>query len=130
MPITGLPPTSANAYAAPVDNLQTVTAANFAQKVLQAPGPVAVEFMSYGCGHCRKAEPFVQEAAAQLKGKVTVFRVNVPSQQALAAQYGVTGTPTFVMFQNGRAVGRSVGPSPSTASIVAAMRSPFGNLGN
>ena len=56
----------AKALGAPVDNVQSVTAINFAQKVLEAPGPVAVEFMSYGCSHCKKAEPFVQEAAEKL----------------------------------------------------------------
>lgn len=126
MPITGLGSSmNLNALGAPVDNVQTVTAINFAQKVLGAPGPVAVEFMSYGCSHCKKAEPFVQEAAEKLVGKVTVFRVNVPSQPALANQYGIEGTPTFVMFKNGQEVGRSEGPSPSTANFVNLMSAPF-----
>ncbi|MFO0722668.1 MAG: thioredoxin family protein [Myxococcota bacterium] len=117
---------SLNNYAQPADNVQTVTAVNFQNKVLNAPGPVAVEFMSYGCIHCKKAEPFVQEAAGKLAGKVTVFRVNVPSQPALAQQYGIEGTPTFVMFKNGQEVGRSVGPTPSTESFVSLMQKPFG----
>jgi thioredoxin 1 len=109
MPITGLGSSmNLNALGAPVDNVQTVTAINFAQKVLGAPGPVAVEFMSYGCSHCKKAEPFVQEAAEKLVGKVTVFRVNVPSQPALANQYGIMVLPSlFVVGKDGKCLNKA-----------------------
>lgn len=107
------------------DNLETVNRATFANRVLKASGPVIVEFMSYGCSHCRDAEPHVQEVARQLKGKYQFFRVNVPVEGQLATEYGIRGTPTFVMFQNGRELGRAEGPQPTVPTIMAAVTRPF-----
>jgi hypothetical protein len=35
------------------DKIQTVTSGTFTRLVLEAEGPIAVGFMSYGCAHCR-----------------------------------------------------------------------------
>lgn len=110
---------------ASVDNIQTVTGATFDQLVSQAPGPVAVEFMSYGCVHCRAMEPILQVVAAELAATETVFRVNIAIEQELAARYQVDGTPTLVMFLDGREVGRSEGPSPTIGSVMASVTQPF-----
>ena len=39
------------------NKIQTVTSRTFSRLVLEAEGPIAVEFMSYGCVHCRAMEP-------------------------------------------------------------------------
>lgn len=84
-----------------------VTATDFQSKVLNATGPVAVEFMNFACIHCKKANPMVHDVAKALEGTVKVFQVNVPLEPALVKKYKIAGTPTFVMFQNGQEVGRS-----------------------
>jgi thioredoxin len=109
-----------------VDALTTVNVRNFDQLVLGALGPVAVEFMSYGCPHCRAAEPFVQQVAAELAGNIKMYRVNLPIEPELNERFNIQGmTPTFVMFQNGQEVGRVVGPIPSFKTILAAVKGPF-----
>lgn len=127
MPVYGVSPTASihGAAAAHADNLETVHASNFQQRVLSASGPVVVEFMSYGCPHCRKAEPVVQAVAASLAGKKKFFRVNVPAEPALTAQYGITGTPTFLMFLNGQLLKRVEGPMPEYNNILAMVNAPF-----
>jgi len=45
------------------DRIQTITASDFDERILHAQGPVAVEFMSYGCGHSRVIEPVLQKVA-------------------------------------------------------------------
>jgi thioredoxin-like negative regulator of GroEL len=59
------------------DNIQTVTGGSFDDLVSQATGPVAVEFMSYGCAHYRAIEPILQEVAEKIAATETVLRVNV-----------------------------------------------------
>ena len=105
--------------------IQTVTEDTFDVRVLQANGPVAVEFMSYGCAHCRILEPFLEEAAARLESKEQVFRVNIATDETLAARYAVEGTPTLLMFLDADEVGRSEGVKPTIENVMSAMTAPF-----
>ena len=105
--------------------IRTVTGATFNQWVLEANGPIVVEFMSYGCVHCRELEPTLQQVAEIVKSKEDVFRVNTAVEQELADSYQVQGTPTLIMFLQGKEVGRSEGPSPTVGSILAAVTQPF-----
>jgi thioredoxin 1 len=81
--------------------------------------------MSYGCVHCRAMEPVLQQVAEMLKSKEQIFRVNTAVEQELADSYQVQGTPTLVMFLQGREVGRLEGPPPTVESILAAVTQPF-----
>ena len=107
------------------DGIRTVTGDTFSPLVLEGKGPIAVEFMSYGCGYCQAIEPFLQQAAETLQSKEKIFRVNVPVEQELAGSYEIQGTPTFIMFQNGREVGRAVGPKPTISSVMTVLTQPF-----
>src|SRR5690349_2905456 len=100
--------------AAPANLSYVRTAAEFNAKVLQARGPVLVEFMSEACGHCRRAQPMVEDVARQLNGKMPVYQVSLLTEegQALAQQFGVMGTPTFVTFKGGGELQRVVGAIP------------------
>jgi len=106
------------------DEIQTVTGRTFQASVLDARGPVVVEFMSYGCAHCGVMEPVLQRVAARLKGTETVVRVNVGVEQGLAERYGIAGTPTMVVFSNGREVRRVEGPIPTAENLFATLTQP------
>jgi len=107
------------------DQIQTVTGDEFNAVVLEGVGPIAVEFMSYGCPHCRTIEPILQRVAKMVKTKVKMVRVNVAIEQELASSYNVEATPSLIMFLNGRQVGRIEGPSPTVASVLTAVTHPF-----
>jgi thioredoxin 1 len=107
------------------DQIQTVTGDEFNAVVLEAAGPIAVEFMSYGCPHCRTIEPVLQRVAEMVKSKVKMVRVNVAIEQEVASNYNIEGTPSLIMFLNGRQVGRIEGPSPTVASVLTAVTHPF-----
>jgi len=94
------------------DAIQTVTGSTFAPLVLAGEGPIAVEFMSYGCAHCRVLEPILQQVATRVAAAETLFRVNIAVEEDLAGSYGINGTPTLIMFLNGKEVGRVDGPRP------------------
>jgi thioredoxin 1 len=96
--------------------------------VLRSRGPVAVEFMSYGCEHCRLLEPVLQRVAQSLGSREAVLRVNIAIDQELANRYEIEGTPTLVMFLTGNEVGRAVGPDPSVRSLLDTVTRPFEEL--
>jgi thioredoxin 1 len=105
--------------------IRKIDGASFDALVLAAKGRVAVEFMSYSCSHCAEIEPTLQQVAEAIRFDEAVFRVNVVTDEELAATYGIRGTPTFVMFEDGREVGRIEGPSPGLKSIMSAVTQPF-----
>jgi thioredoxin-like negative regulator of GroEL len=105
--------------------MQTLTGSTFKPLVLDAQGRIAVEFMSYGCSHCRAIEPILQKVATMVQSNEKVFRVNVGVDQDLASQYAIDGTPTLIMFMNGSEVGRAEGPQPTVESVMTAITQPF-----
>ena len=107
------------------DQIQSLTSSNFEGLVLKATGPVAVEFMSYGCEHCRALEPILQQVSEMMLSKAKLFRLNVVLEPELAQAYKVEGTPTLIMFLNGKKVGRAEGPNPTVPSILTALAQPF-----
>jgi thioredoxin 1 len=117
--------TATGAPAGSIETIRTVTSGTFEHLVLQGVGPIAVEFMSYGCAHCRLIEPVLQHVAEMVKAKEKVFRVNVAIEQDLAAAYRIQGTPTLIMFLNGTETGRVDGPRPTVSSVFTAVTQPF-----
>src|ERR1017187_2520782 len=80
------------------DRIQTVTSSTFTRLVLEAEGPIVVEFMSYGCAHCRTIEPVLEHVAEIVKPQERFFSVNIAVEQELASNYQIQGTPTLIMF--------------------------------
>jgi thioredoxin-like negative regulator of GroEL len=112
------------------DKIQTVTSGTFPSLVLKGQGPIVVEFMSYGCVHCREMEPVLQQVAEMVKSKEKIFRINTADDQELTDSYEIQGTPTVVMFLNGKEVGRAEGPSPTVASVLTAVTHSFESNGS
>jgi thioredoxin-like negative regulator of GroEL len=107
------------------DGIRTVTGSTFGPLVLEAQGPVVVEFMSYGCAHCRVIEPVLQQVAERVKSREKIFRVNTAVEKQLASSYEIEATPTLIMFLNGREVGRVEGPRPTISSVLTAVTQAF-----
>jgi thioredoxin len=105
--------------------IRTVGSDTFDALVLRGHGPIAVEFMSYGCAHCRAIEPFLRKAARMVKAKEQIFRVNVAVEPDLAESYQIVGTPTLVMFLDAREVGRVEGPRPTLSAVLGAITEAF-----
>ena len=105
--------------------MRMLTSASFDPLVLQGEGPIAVEFMSYGCAHCRAIEPILEQVAEMVKGKEKIFQVNVAVEQGLAESFKIQGTPTLVMFLNGQEAGRVEGAPPNVSSVLTAVTQPF-----
>jgi thioredoxin 1 len=91
--------------------LPDVTDASFQADVLDADGPVLVDFWAPWCGPCRVVHPILEEIAAE-REELTVLSLNVDDNQQTAGRYEVLSIPTLILFKDGAEAKRVVGALP------------------
>jgi thioredoxin 1 len=95
-------------------NTKPVTDETFSTDVLKADGPVLVDFWAEWCGPCKMIGPFLEEIAADMKGKVTVAKLNIDENPQTPTKYGVHGIPTLMLFKNGQVAATKIGALPKS----------------
>lgn len=75
-------------------------------------GVVLVDFYADWCGPCKMLSPVLDELAEDLGDKATIVKVNVDTENALAAKYQVQSIPTLKVFKDGEIVDETMGFVP------------------
>jgi len=87
-------------------------------------GVTLVDFWAPWCGPCQLQGPVVDRVAETIGDKATVAKLDVDQHAAPAAEYGVRGIPTLILFKDGEIVERFVGVQQEdvlTGAIEAAL---------
>ena len=83
---------------------------DFESKVFESDVPVVVDFYSDSCITCKKLAPTLCDIEEEYEGKLNVFKVNTNYDTKLVEEYEIKANPTLILFKEGKAVGKQVGP--------------------
>lgn len=70
---------------------------------------VLVDFFATWCGPCQIMGPILKDVKDTLGEGVSILKIDVDTNQALASQFQVRGVPTFILFKNGKQVWKQSG---------------------
>jgi len=81
----------------------------FEQEVVNADGPVLVDYWADWCGPCKMIAPILDEVATEYGDKVKIAKLNIDENPATPPKYGIRGIPTLMLFKGGNVEATKVG---------------------
>ncbi len=91
--------------------INDVTDANFDAEVLEAEGPVLVDFWAPWCGPCRLVAPTLEDLN-EAQENLTVVKLNVDENPNTAGRFDVMSIPTLILFKHGQVAKKVIGALP------------------
>lgn len=91
------------------DKIAYVTDDTFEAEVVNAEGPVLVDYWADWCGPCKMIAPILDEIADEYAGKLKVAKLNIDENPATPPKFGIRGIPTLMLFKNGNVEATKVG---------------------
>ncbi len=84
-------------------------------EVEKSRGIMLVYFWAPWCGHCSMFSPTYEEVAAEMAERARFAKLNCDDQTSVAIQCNISGTPTIIIYLNGREVDRILGEQSKDA---------------
>jgi thioredoxin 1 len=93
---------------------------NWKKEVMEAEGPVLVDFWAEWCAPCRMVGPSIDAVATAYSGRAKVGKLNVDENPGVAQAFGIRSIPTLLVFKGGKVADQQIGalPQPRIAEMI------------
>ena len=99
---------NASGLAAPSDKIIGMCNQEF-DELLKSDKKVLVNFYAEWCAPCKKMTPYLIKMQAELKGKVTISRLDADKNKTMVDALKLDTLPVIIVYENGKEVWRNVG---------------------
>lgn len=86
-------------------------------ELLQKNKVVLVDFSAEWCGPCQTLAPILQEVKEYYGENLSIIKIDIDKNQALARNFSVQGVPTMILYKEGGQVWRQSGLLPKSEII-------------
>ena len=91
------------------ENIVHTSDSSFETDVLKSDKPALVDFWAEWCGPCKMIAPLLDEAAGEYADRLSIVKLNVDENPAIAQQFGIRSIPTLMLFKDGAVQGQKLG---------------------
>nr|HET6900852.1 thioredoxin family protein [Ktedonobacteraceae bacterium] len=88
------------------DNYIDVSDQDFAEKILNEPQLILVNFSSDNSGACKIQDPEFVAVCKEFTGRVMFARLNTDNNSETISEWKIEGIPTIIFFKGGREINR------------------------
>jgi thioredoxin 1 len=95
-------------------------------EIINGDKPVLVDFSAEWCGPCRMMPPILKEVKNKMGDGITILKLDIDRNPAVASAYQIQSVPTLMVFRNGQIKWRQSGVIPA-AQIQTVLERILGN---
>src|SRR5690606_926835 len=91
------------------NNYKTMASFN---DILQKNSLDLIDFSAAWCGPCQMLAPILKEVKDEMGEKLSIIKIDIDKNQAVASKFHVQGVPTLILYKDGNQVWRQSGLQP------------------